>query len=154
VALAKLEYVERVLDVERVCRGTPPNERSGTRIPYGEIKESVAEYLDIGYALDPDVQEYRKDLLEIFPKRGKGGAKTGQSAARFIQQHKSLLEERLVGWIRKSNRRVIKQFLRQLEALCTYEHLWVPDTRRSETLVDLTIMATWHVVDGVHRLSR
>jgi hypothetical protein len=28
-----------------------------------------------------------------------------------------------------------------------------PETRRNEILVDLTIVATWHVVDGIHRLS-
>jgi hypothetical protein len=29
----------------------------------------------------------------------------------------------------------------------------VPDSRRSEKLVELTVVATWHVVDGIHRLS-
>jgi hypothetical protein len=29
----------------------------------------------------------------------------------------------------------------------------VPENRRNEKLVDLTIVATWHVVDGIHRLS-
>ena len=31
--------------------------------------------------------------------------------------------------------------------------LVVPENRRNEILVDLTIVATWHVVDGIHRLS-
>ena len=43
--------------------------------------------------------------------------------------------------------------LRQLQALCAYEQLVVPEDLRSEALMDLTIVATWHVVDGVHTLS-
>ena len=163
VAHAQLEYVDRIVEVEGACKGTPPNARLGLRLPYTEIKETVAEYFDINHAVDPDLAEYRHDLLEIFPKRGvrarggKAGAmgktQNAQSAARFIQQHQRLLVSKLSGWIGNSDRRVISKFLRQLQALCTYEHLVVPDNRRNEKLVDLTIVATWHVVDGIHRLS-
>ena len=48
---------------------------------------------------------------------------------------------------------MIKTFLRQLEAVCTSERLVIPENRRAEKLVDLTIVATWHVLDGIHRLS-
>ena len=155
VALAKLEYLDRVIDVDGACRGNPPNTRRGVRVPYGDMRETVAEYLKITDAVDRDLAEYRKDLLEIFPRRARTGAPAGdaQSAARFIQQHQRLLVDRLGGWIGRSDRRVIKKFLRQLEAVCTSERLVVPDKRRSEKLVDLTIVATWHVVDGIHRLS-
>ena len=60
------------------------------------------------------------------------------------------LAKALIG---KSDRRVVGRFLRQLQALCTYEHLMVPEAQRNEKLVDLTIVATWHVLDGIHRLS-
>jgi len=40
-----------------------------------------------------------------------------------------------------------------MQALCTEERLIVPESRRTEKLVELTIVATWHVVDGIHRLS-
>jgi hypothetical protein len=154
VALAKLEYVDRLVEVDGACRGTPPNTRRGVRVPYGDMRETVAEYLKIPQAVDTDLAEYRKDLLEIFPRRTRnGGTGDAQSAARFIQQHQRLLVDRLGGWIGRSDRRVIKKFLRQLEALCTSERLVVPEKRRNEKLVDLTIVATWHVVDGIHRLS-
>jgi hypothetical protein len=155
VALTKLEYIDRVIDVERACRGAPVTQRLGSRAPYTDIKETVAEYFDIDHALDPDLAEYRKDLLDIFPRRAPGarGSQNAQSAARFIQQHQRLLVSKLGGWIGDSDRRVIEKFLRQLQALCTYEHLVVPDNRRNEKLMDLTIVATWHVVDGIHRLS-
>jgi hypothetical protein len=163
VAHAKLEYVDRIVEVEGACKGTPPNARLGLRLPYTEIKETVAEYFDINEAVDPDLAEYRRDLLEIFPKRagrsgrraaqGMGKTQNAQSAARFIQQHQRVLVSKLSGWIGNSDRRVIGKFLRQLQALCTHEHLVVPDNRRNEKLVDLTIVATWHVVDGIHRLS-
>jgi hypothetical protein len=158
VALAKLEYVDRLIEVEGACRGPAPNHRRGVRIPYTDIKETVAEYFKIAEAVDPDLAEYRKDLLEIFPRRppsARGGRERGdaQSAARFIQQHQRLLVDRLGGWIHASDRRVIKKFLRQLEAVCTSERLVIPENRRAEKLVDLTIVATWHVLDGIHRLS-
>ena len=162
VALAKLEYVDRIIEVERACRGPAPNLRPGSQSPYTEIRETVAEYFDIDHAVDPDLAEYRYDLMEIFPRRAASRVRNGrnpastpnaQSAARFIQQHQRILEHKLSGWIGNSDRRVIKRFLRQLQALCTHEHLVVPETRRNEKLVDLTIVATWHVVDGIHRLS-
>lgn len=159
VALAKLEYIDRIVDLEHACRGNPPIARAGMRRPYSEIRETVAEYFDIDHAVDPDLAEYRRDLLDIFPRRaGRPRARNGsthnnQSAARFIQQHQGLLVDKLVGWIGNSDRRVIKRFVRQLQGICTYEHLVVPETRRNEKLVDLTIVATWHVLDGIHRLS-
>jgi hypothetical protein len=155
VALAKLEYLERVVDVEGVCRGSPSNHRLGQRVLYSDIRETVADYFDIEHAVDPDLAEYRRDLLEIFPRRSERtrGAQSGISAARFIQQHQPMLIDKLGSWIGKSDRRVIGRFLRQLQALCTYEHLVVPENQRNERLVDLTIVATWHVLDGIHRLS-
>ena len=55
--------------IERACRGNPGNVRLGMRVPYTEIKETVADYFDIGDDLDQDLLEYRSDLLEIFPRR-------------------------------------------------------------------------------------
>ena len=69
VALAKLEYVDRIIGIERTCRGSPSNVRLGMRIPYTEIKETVADYFDINDKQDQDLLEYRRDLLEIFPRR-------------------------------------------------------------------------------------
>jgi hypothetical protein len=155
VALAKLEYVDRVVDLEGVCRGVPPNQRSGKRVGFETIKESVADYLGIAHTVDPDLVEYRRDLLEIFPRRPEGARsrQSALSAARFIQQHQRVLIDKIGGWIGDSDRRVISKFLRQLQALCTYEHLVVPESQRNDKVVDLTIVATWHVLDGIHRLS-
>jgi hypothetical protein len=169
VAFAKLEYVDRVVGIERACKGSPPNVRLGLRVPYTAIKETVAEYFDIGDVVDEDLLEYRRDLLEIFPRRPPHRAKRGagttgrarhatrttnaQSAARFIQQHQNVLTDRISRWIGSSDRRVIRRFLRQLQALCTAEHMVVPDSRRTEKLIEMTVVATWHVVDGIHRLS-
>jgi hypothetical protein len=168
VAFAKLEYVDRILEVEGVCRGSPPNARIGLRVPYTEIRETVAEYFDIGDEVDEDLMEYRRDLLEIFPRQkapralsraGRSGqgrfGHTAQSlsAARFIQQNQQMLIDRLSGWIGDSDKRVISRLLRQMQALCTEDRLIVPESRRTEKLVELTIVATWHVVDGIHRLS-
>ncbi len=155
VALAKLEYVDRVVDLEGVCQGAPPNQRGGKRVGFETIKETVADYLGIAHTVDPDLVEYRRDLLEIFPRRPEGARsrQSALSAARFIQQHQRVLIDKIGGWIGDSDRRVISKFLRQLQALCTYEHLVVPESQRNDKLVDLTIVATWHVLDGIHRLS-
>ncbi len=163
VAKAKLEYTDRIIGVESVCRGSPANVRLGLRVPYTDIRETVAEYFEIGDSVDEDLAEYRKDLLEIFPRRPplarrrarrrRSHTANAQSAARFIQQHQRILSDRLSGWIGRSDKRVISRFLRQLQALSTHEHMVVPDSRRNEKLVELTIVATWHVVDGIHRLS-
>jgi archaellum biogenesis ATPase FlaH len=129
------------------------------RVPYTDMRETVAEYFDIGHAVDKDLMEYRKDLIEIFPRRARPIARASsrttnaQSAARFIQQHQTILVDRLSRWIGDSDKRVITRFLRQLQALCTHEHMVVPDARRTEKLVELTVVATWHVLDGIHRLS-
>jgi hypothetical protein len=140
--------------------------RLGLRLPYTDIKETVAEYFDIGHTVDTDLVEYRKDLLDIFPRRAArsrsaaaaAGARHGQtanaqSAARFIQQHQPILVDRLSRWIGDSDKRTIHRFLRQLQALCTHENMVVPDSRRTEKLVELTVVATWHIVDDIHRLS-
>ncbi len=154
VALAKLEYVDRIIEVEGATRGAPPNTRPGQRVPHTQIKETVAEYLNLGSAVDPALIQYRKDLLDIFPKRGSRGTAKAQSAARFIKQYQPVLEEHIARGVRRSNRRLVHRFLRQVEALCTYEQLVVPESRWEEKLVHLTVIATWHVVDNVHQLSQ
>jgi hypothetical protein len=159
VALAKLEYVDRILEVERTCRGTPPNTRLGSRVPYGDLKETVAEYFEIDHTVDEELAEHRKTLIEIFPRRsgrrdGKPRRGDAQSAARFIQQHQRLLTDRLSGRIGDTGRRRIKRFLRRLEAVCTSEDLVVPENRRSEKLVDLTVLATWHALGAVRKGRR
>jgi len=72
---------------------------------------------------------------------------------RFIQQHQNIITDRIKRWIGDSDKREIRHILRQMQALCTAEHMVVPDSRRTEKLVELTVVATWHVVDGIHRLS-
>jgi hypothetical protein len=103
-------------------------------------------------------------LQDIFPRRpprARAIAARGlssrtpnaQSAARFIQQHQSIIADRITRWIGDSDKRQIDQLLRQMQALCTAEHMVVPDSLRTEKLIELTVVATWHVVDGIHRLS-
>jgi hypothetical protein len=165
VALAKLEYVDRIIELEGACRGSPSNVRLGTRVPYTDMRDTVAEYFDIGDVVDKDLIEYRKDLQDIFVRRpprarramvnsrSRTHTASAQSAARFIQQHQEIIVSRLSRWIGDADRRVTLRLLRQLQAICTHEHLVVPDSRRTEKLVELTVVATWHVVDGIHRLS-
>src|SRR5262245_55882389 len=55
VAFAKLECVDRMIDVDHAVRGTAPNGRRGVRVPYTEMRETVAEYFKIPDAIDEDV---------------------------------------------------------------------------------------------------
>src|SRR4051812_32216123 len=107
VALAKLEYVDRIIELEGACRGSPHNVRLGLRVPYTDMRETVAEYFDIGHAVDEALIEYRRALREISPRRPQrpraaarrsGQTTNAQSAARFIQQHQKILVDRLSRW--------------------------------------------------------
>src|SRR5438034_899724 len=44
VAFAKLEYVDRIVELEGACRGSPSNVRLGLRVSYTDMRETVAEY--------------------------------------------------------------------------------------------------------------
>ena len=141
VALAKLEYVDRI---DR-GRGRVPG--PGAQPPPGRAHPLHRDQGDGGRVLQDHRTSWTRtwrstasDLLEIFPRRrapqrrGDGQDRgDAQSAARFIQQHQRLLVDRLAGWIDDSDRRVIEQFLRQLEALCTSERLVVPENRRTRS---------------------
>ena len=96
--------------------------------------------------LDQDLLEYRKDLLEIFPRRP---PRARAIAARGLHlAHRRTRSRRRASssstrassstassrWIGDSDKRVILRFLRQLQALCTAEHMVVPDSRRTEKL--------------------
>ena len=113
VALVKLEYIDRIIDVEGICKGPPKNQRLGTRIGYETIKETVADYFDLAHAVDPDLAEYRDDLLEIFPRRPPRArhSQSSVSAARFIQLHQRMLVDKISLWIGRSDRRIIGRFL-------------------------------------------
>ena len=67
-----------MIDVDGACKGAPPNTRRGIRLPYTDIKETVAEYYKIADVVDTELVEYRRDLLEIFPRRI--GAKRSRSS--------------------------------------------------------------------------
>ena len=164
VALAKLEFVDRIVNIERACRGNPNNVRLGMRVPYTEIKETVAEYFDIGESLDQDLLEYRRDSGDLpAPRAARARHRRArpdvahrqrESAARFIQQHQNIIADRIKRWIGDSDKRVHPAASSaSCRPLCTQEHMVVPDSRRTEKLIELTVVATWHVVDGIHRLS-
>ena len=165
MALAKLEYVDRVVAIERACRGNPSNVRLGMRDPvHGDQGDRRRATSTSTTTWTRTCWSTGSDLLEIFPRRPpraraiaarglQSRTANAQSAARFIQQHQNIIADRIKRWIGDSDKREISQLLRQMQALCTAEHMVVPDSRRTEKLIELTVVATWHVVDGIHRLS-
>ncbi len=132
VALAKLEYVDR----DRRHRSAPvaaapSNVRLGMRVPYTEIKETVAEYFDIDDDDRPGPAGVPEGPARDLPapaaarprdRRPRPGSRTAnaQSAARFIQQHQNILDRPHQPLDRRQRQaRIILRFLRQLQAVCT-----------------------------------
>jgi hypothetical protein len=137
---------------KRACRGNPGNVRLGMRIPYTEIKETVADYFDINDEQDEDLLEYRSDLLEIFPRRP--AARPRHRRARAVSRAPPTRSRRRAS---SSSTRTSSptassagsatatsarssQLLRQMQALCTAEHMVVPDSLRTEKLIELTVV--------------
>ena len=101
VALAKLEYVDRIVGIERRVPRQPGQRPAGHARPVHRHQGDGRRVLrHRRHAVDPDLLEYREDLLEIFPRRpprARAIAARGltsrtanaQSAARFIQQHQT-----------------------------------------------------------------
>lgn len=161
-ARKKLEFVDTLLGEEQAACGKPPNTREALRVPYTDLKETVAEYLKLRDAVDPVLADYRKDLHEIFGASRLRAAERStaptQPAARFIAQHHELLERRLVQWLVKVQRlnratptlrRTVRRLLRQLQIIAAHENLGVQASRRREVLVDLTLATTRHALSAL-----
>ncbi len=166
-ALRKLEFVDTLLSEDQAASGRPINSRVGFRVPYTELEETVADYLKLRDAVDPVLAAYRRDLREVFASRASkrsatASAKPDQSAARFIAQHHDLLEQRLEQWLAKLSgqtkashvaRRNVRRLLRQLQMVSAHEGLVVPASRRHETLIDFTLIASRHALGLVSPAS-
>ena len=116
VALAKLEYVDRIVGIERACRGSRSTSawacgsrtpRSGRRSP--TTSTSATPWTSTCWST-------ARTCSRSFPRRpprARAIAARGltsrtanaQSAARFIQQHQKVLVDRISRWIGDSDKR-------------------------------------------------
>jgi hypothetical protein len=147
-ALTKLQFVDKLFKREKIADRRPLRVRYTETETYRNIDTTVAEYFDIERKIDPRVKEYTEDLRSIFTK-GKGTRGKRIRADLFIQHYSLYLEEELVTWIAKADRRDIRRYLRTLQTLCALQNLHLHPDEATEKLVELVIVATYHVLQRV-----
>ena len=144
-ALNKLQYVDRLFRREKIAARRPLRVRYDEIDNYKNINMTVAEYFDIERKVDPRVKEYTEDLRSIFTEARKTRKKTIR-ADLFLQHYSKYLEEELFTWIARADRRDVKRYLRTLQTLCALHNLQLRPDEAPEKLVELVIVATYHVL--------
>ena len=112
-ALAKLRYVDLLFRRERIAESRPLKVRRDTSSSYKYLDSTVAEYFEIEKKVDPRIKEYTQDLKEIFSGLGPRTRRFIR-ADRFIQNYSEYLEDELVTWLARADRRDIRKYLREL----------------------------------------
>ncbi len=151
-ALAKLHFVERLFRKEKIGRRRPLRVRYNDAQNYRTIDSTVAEYFGIEKKVNPRLREYTQDLKEIFlsPAASRRGRLVRADV--FIQNYGKYLEEELVTWIANADRREIRTFLRTLKTICALNNLYLRPDDAAEKLVELVIVATYHVMNRLRLL--
>ncbi len=151
-ALAKLQYVDRLFRKDRRAERRPLGIRYNESGGYRKIRVTVAEYFAIERKVDPRLKEYLQDLREIFPKVG-SRARRLIRADLFIQNYAEYLEDELTNWIAGADRRVVKQYLRELQTLCALNGSRLRADQATEKLVAIVIIATYHLMKRLRYVS-
>jgi hypothetical protein len=149
-ALEKLSYVDRLM--KEIAGENPLNTKKKRDGEYATIEETVSEWWGLdGEILDQELQEYLKDMNELFVKPSNGLRKL-LPAWKLIRKYARLLTEEVSLWISGSNKHTVRRRLRQWEAICKSASLGYPREGEERLLVELTTLLTYYVVDGVHHL--
>jgi len=152
-ALGKLNFINRLFGWERVAEKRPLKVRYDEADNYRDIISTVAEYFEIEKKVDPRVKEYTQDLKDIFPESRPPRTRKFIRADLFIQNYSRYLEEELVTWIAKADRRDIRKYLRELQTLCALNNLQLHVDQATEKLVELVIVSTYHVLKRLRFIS-
>jgi hypothetical protein len=151
-ALEKLSCVDRLM--EEIAGKEPPNLRKKHDGGYALVEETVSEWWGLdGEMLDQEVQEYLKDMNELFVKPDNGHRRL-LPAWRLIRKYARLLTEQVSQWILGSNKHSIRKSLRRWEAICRNESLGYLPEEEEKKVVELTTLLTYYVMDGVHHLRQ
>jgi hypothetical protein len=151
-ALEKLRFVDRMFRREQVAARRPLRVRYNETKNHQTIPETVAEYFQIERRVDPRVREYTLDLKEIFSKKKLRSSRLIR-ADLFIQNYSDYLEEELVTWIARADRRDIRKYLREIQTICALSELYLLPDETTEKLVELVIVSTYHLLNRL-RLIR
>jgi hypothetical protein len=151
-ALEKLQFIELLFGKERIAGRRPLKVRYDEKDNYKTIDATVAEYFEIEKKVDPRVKEYTEDLKEIFPDVSTK-ARMLIRADLFIQHYAKYLEEELVTWIAKADRRDVQTYLRELQTLCALNNLHVHPDQATEKLVEIVIVSTYHLLKRLKKIK-
>jgi Fe-S-cluster formation regulator IscX/YfhJ len=144
-AMQKLRYIDQLFRKERIAVRRPLRVKYRESTSYAAIDETVAEYFQIEKLIDPRVQEYTQDLKEIFSEMSVRSRRAIR-ADRFIQNYSAYIEDELVNWIADADRREIRSYLREAQTICALNNFNLHPDRATEKLVELVIVATYHVL--------
>ncbi len=150
-AFEKLLYVDRVM--EEIVGKEPLCARRKRDGSYKLIEETVSEWWGLnGEMLDQELQEYLKDMSELFVRPTNGHRKL-LPAWRLIRKFARPLTEYVSDWISGSNKHTVRKSLRRWEAICRNESLGYKPEEEEQKLIELTTLLTYHVMDGVYNLN-
>jgi hypothetical protein len=150
-AFEKISYVDLVM--EELAGKEPLNRGKKYDGAYSTIEETVSEWWGLdGEILDRELQEYLTDMSEIFVKPVDGRRSNVLPAWKLIQKHARILTDQVSLWISRSNKHTVRKCLRQWEAICRNESLGYHPEEEERILIELTVLLTYHVMDGVHDL--
>ena len=151
-ALEKLSYVDRLFRKERIAERRPLKVRYNETNNYRSITATIAEYFEIEKKVDSRLREYIQDMKDIFS----GVSQRTRRFIRadlFIQNYREYLEEELVTWIARADRRMVKSYLHEVQTICALNNLRLRPDEGTEKLVELVIVATYHLMKRLQHLN-
>ena len=150
-ALEKLKFVDRLLRREKIALRRPLKVKYEELDSYRKIETTLAEYFQIEKKVDARVKEYIEDLKEIFSGVSPRMRRSFR-ADLFIQNYAQYLEEELSSWLAGADRREVRKYLREIQTICALNNLRVHPDHATEKLVELVIVATYHLLQKLRRI--
>ena len=151
-AKAKLQFVDRLFRRERIAERRPLKARYEEGRSYRAISSTVAEYFEIEKKVDKRLREYTQDLSEIFPRLSRRTRRFVR-ADLFVQNYREYLEKELATWIAKADRRLVRSYLHEVQTICALNNLRLRPDEGTEKLVELVIVATYHLLKRLQHIQ-
>lgn len=149
-ALAKLEYVDKV--IEEIAGQKPINTNTKRDGDHTSIEDTVSEWFGLDEEKDEKIQEYIRDLKELFIKP-EGKRRRLVEASYMIKKYSKPLAENVSAWILGSNKNSVRKCLRQWATLCRKEGLYYKISEETNKLIELTTLLSHHVNDSIGRIK-
>ncbi|MBN2143039.1 MAG: putative zinc-binding metallopeptidase [Candidatus Aureabacteria bacterium] len=152
VALEKLYFVDGLM--KKLAGKKPLNLETEQDGLYTSLEETVSEWWGLDDDIfNPEVQEYIRDMNELFHKTGNGNG-AYLPAWKLIHRYSMLLVEYVSLWISGSNKHTVRKKLLQCQAICKAENLLYFPSEEEQKLIELTTLLSCYVVDGVHNFRK